>query len=314
MVENLKKQPLVSVVIPVYNRESFIQKTVQCVLNQTYHHFELLLVDDCSLDNSVKIIQEIIQHDKRVKLLQHTNNQGAPAARNTGIAHAKGKYLALLDSDDLWEPKKLELQVNQLESSLTEKICFTGVKVCRMDQQGTLHKEGEYATSHKGWLYPLVLEGLPKGCLIQGMLVELELARKIGGFDTELKTAQDWDFIIKSTKESPVTSVPEILTIFIKHPFERISTNPTRQISGRLHIMQKYHADYEQYPSLKFKPLAELAKFCYYNNDRIKAYSYLFKAFKTTKAVDNRLRVLKSILIYLPPVWLRHRLKKILSK
>lgn len=105
---------LVSVIVPVYNVEDYIADTVQCVLDQTYPHFELILVDDGSPDRSVEICQQF--DDPRIKIIRQ-ENQGANAARNEGIRQAKGEYLAFLDSDDLWLPEKLEKHVEHLERS-----------------------------------------------------------------------------------------------------------------------------------------------------------------------------------------------------
>ena len=86
------KQPLVSIVVPVYNAARFMDDTIQTVLNQTYQNWELLLVDDCSSDDSVQIIQKYQKKDERIKLFKLSENSGAAIARNTGIDNAKGRY------------------------------------------------------------------------------------------------------------------------------------------------------------------------------------------------------------------------------
>jgi teichuronic acid biosynthesis glycosyltransferase TuaG len=119
------KQPLVSIVVPVYNAARFMDDTIHTVLNQTYQNWELLLVDDCSSDNSVQIIQKYLKKDERIKLTKLTENSGAAIARNTGIDKAKGRYLAFLDADDLWVNNKLELQVAFIQEK-NAAFSFTG--------------------------------------------------------------------------------------------------------------------------------------------------------------------------------------------
>lgn len=102
---------LVSIVVPVYNAERFIEDTINTVLNQTYSNWELILVDDKSTDNSIKLIMPFVAKDKRIKLLKNKTNLHAALTRNKGINSAKGRYLAFLDADDLWDPTKLEKQV-----------------------------------------------------------------------------------------------------------------------------------------------------------------------------------------------------------
>ena len=111
--------PLVSVIIPIYNRENTIERAVKSVLEQTYSNLEVILVDDGSKDNTLDILSKI--KDNRVKVLCHGSNKGGSAARNTGLKVATGDYIAFLDSDDEWLPQKLELQINIL-SQLDNKI------------------------------------------------------------------------------------------------------------------------------------------------------------------------------------------------
>jgi glycosyltransferase involved in cell wall biosynthesis len=113
----------VSVIIPVYGVEKYIAATVQSVLDQTYKNFEILIIDDASPDKSIDICQSFT--DPRIKII-HQANRGLGGARNTGIRHAQGEYLAFLDGDDLWLPQKLEKQILHLENSP-----YVGVSFCR---------------------------------------------------------------------------------------------------------------------------------------------------------------------------------------
>ena len=106
---------LVSIVVPVYNAARFIDETIQTVLDQTYANWELLLVDDKSTDESVKIIKPYAAKDKRIKLFSNKQNSGAAISRNEGIDAAKGRYIAFLDADDLWLPAKLEKQATFMQ-------------------------------------------------------------------------------------------------------------------------------------------------------------------------------------------------------
>ncbi len=103
---------LVSIIMPNYNSASFIEESIVSVLSQGYENWELILVDDCSSDDSLKAIEALIADDKRIKLLQLTQNGGPAVARNRAIEEAKGRYIAFLDSDDLWHADKLSRQVS----------------------------------------------------------------------------------------------------------------------------------------------------------------------------------------------------------
>lgn len=107
------EQELVSIIVPVYNVEKYIVETMECVRRQTYPHWELLLVEDGSRDNTVAIIKDYLNktQDKRIRLISQPSNMGAARARNRGLAESCGRYIAYLDADDLWEPQKLEREL-----------------------------------------------------------------------------------------------------------------------------------------------------------------------------------------------------------
>lgn len=126
-------EALVSIITPNYNCEKFIKKTVESVLNQTYKNWELLIIDDCSEDKSREIIQEFIKKESRIKLIKMDNNSGAALCRNKGIELAKGKYIAFLDSDDIWTNLKLEKQIDFMEKN---NVDFTYSQYTHIDESG----------------------------------------------------------------------------------------------------------------------------------------------------------------------------------
>lgn len=105
-------ETLVSVITAAYNCEKTIIETIDSVLAQTYDNWEMIIVNDCSKDNTVKIVEEYVNKDKRIRLINLDKNSGSAVARNTGIESAKGRFIAILDSDDIWKPEKLRLQVD----------------------------------------------------------------------------------------------------------------------------------------------------------------------------------------------------------
>lgn len=120
--------PLISVIIPTYDRAYIIGRTIESALQQSYQNIEVIVVDDASRDNTSAVVQGI--GDGRVRYIRHTTNKGGSAARNTGISAAKGFYIAFLDSDDIWLPQKLELQVTAIEKhpSSSRVVSYTQIK------------------------------------------------------------------------------------------------------------------------------------------------------------------------------------------
>ena len=108
---------LVSIITPSYNSKQFISETIQSVLNQTFQNWEMIIVDDMSIDNSNSIIEEYIKKDFRIKLIKLEENSGPAIARNRAIEESNGRYIAFLDADDIWEPFKLEKQIQFMQEN-----------------------------------------------------------------------------------------------------------------------------------------------------------------------------------------------------
>ena len=114
----------VSIVVPVYNAASYIRETVEMVKAQTYSDWELILVNDCSTDNSLEILDELSDADSRIKVYSNEKNSGAAMTRNNGVSKVNGRFLAFLDADDKWMPNKLEKQLAFMEEH-DASFCFT---------------------------------------------------------------------------------------------------------------------------------------------------------------------------------------------
>lgn len=129
---------MVSVIVPVYHVEKYIVETMDCVRSQTYRDWELLLVEDCGGDGCVQIIQRYIEdtRDDRIRLIRQPSNMGAAMARNRGVQEAKGRYIAYLDADDLWEPEKLERELAFMKER-DAAFVFTGYEFADEWGKGT---------------------------------------------------------------------------------------------------------------------------------------------------------------------------------
>ena len=121
---SLDENPLVSIVTPLFEAENYIAETISSVQNQTYSNWELIIVDDCSKDASVKIVEKFSSQDDRIILVKNEVNKGAAVCRNLATELAKGAYIAFLDSDDLWFPNKLEKQLEFMQENNCD-VSFT---------------------------------------------------------------------------------------------------------------------------------------------------------------------------------------------
>lgn len=125
---------LISIIMASYNSEATIAASINSVLRQTFTNFELLVVNDCSTDNTEKIVRDIMKHDARIRLLNNETNRGVSFTRRQGLANARGEWIAILDSDDLWTEEKLQKQV-ALQQQVNAELLFTGSGFINADGQ-----------------------------------------------------------------------------------------------------------------------------------------------------------------------------------
>lgn len=139
----------VSIIMPSFNSEKFIKESINSIIEQTYSNWELIVIDDCSTDSTKSIVEGI--SDERIVFLQNTKNQGAAQTRNNGIEKASGRWIAFLDSDDLWKKDKLEEQLRFMcENSYS--FTYTGYEAFKEDKQSTLFIPKSTASCYKDLL------------------------------------------------------------------------------------------------------------------------------------------------------------------
>lgn len=189
-----KSKAIVSIVIPCFNASNFIEETIKSVLNQTYSHWEMLVVDDCSTDGSSSIIKQFESIDGRIKYLKTDKNTGSPAIpRNIGIEQSQGQYIALLDSDDVWFETKLEDQLKFMQEKPCRISYTDGVM---MDEQGRVIRSMRKAD----WVnYRRTLKRNELSC--SSVVFEKSL---IGDLKFQNKPKEDfifWIQLMKQTKE-----------------------------------------------------------------------------------------------------------------
>lgn len=193
---------LVSIIMPCFNSASFIQESINSVLSQTYHNFELIIIDDASKDNSLDIIKSF--NDERIKIIELETNQGAGLSRNKGIEVAQGRFIAFLDSDDLWHKDKLSLQINFMKDNgyhltYTYYQCF--------DKSGLKNiKHPPESTNYNDLLY----------CNVIGCLTAIYDTQLIGKqYMPLIRKRQDMGLWLKIMKDhGPAYCLPNILAFY----------------------------------------------------------------------------------------------------
>ena len=196
--------PNVSVIIPTYNRASFLPNAITSILHQTYEDYEVIVIDDGSTDETPRVLK---QFEGKIKVL-FQKNRGASAARNLGIQEADGNYISFLDSDDQWTRKKLQIQIQRIQEDPDIKICYTDEIWIR---NGVRVNQKKRHRKYDGWFIDKMLPL----CLISpsSVLIHREIFDTVGMFDEGLPVCEDYDLWLRINVRYPITFIPEPLII-----------------------------------------------------------------------------------------------------
>jgi glycosyltransferase involved in cell wall biosynthesis len=235
---------LISVVIPAYNRARSIARSVRSVLRQSYLNLELIVVDDCSTDETCAVIEAF--DDPRLRLIRRENNGGAGAARHFGVLEAKGELIAFLDSDDVFLPEKLEDQMRFFCSLPSDYVaCFHIMLAYGADRTPSGLRFGPRRAACVPSPEATVESGDLSGAFLGGNVLGLPTAlfRKsayvaAGGFDFRLRANDDWDFHIRLSRQGKIGYLDEPLTL-VYNSFDGISKNPLASAFSTMVIFGK---------------------------------------------------------------------------
>lgn len=238
-------EEMVSVIVPTYNREKEIARAINSILSQTYVHYEIIIVDDGSTDNTSEVVEKI--EDDRIRYIRLDKNQGACHARNVGIQESKYDYIAFLDSDDEWLPHKLEIQMDKMLHSTDD----VGMIYCRM---GSIRRNKQERGIYPPYEWPddIPLEGdifrllLWKNTIgTPAMLARKKCLEQVGGFLENLHCLQDWELALRIAKNWRIGFVDDVLVEL--HKVENsISTNHGWHLVARCYIVSQYRKEMEE--------------------------------------------------------------------
>lgn len=238
---------MVSVIIPSYNREKTIERAVMSVLNQTYKDLELIVVDDCSKDNTVEVLKSI--KDDRLKIIRLEKNSGACVARNVGIENAQGDYIAFQDSDDEWLLDKLEKQMAIFEKEKVDLV-FCAFNRFGLGKNLTCPKLSEGIVERKTLLEDSRIS-------TQTLIGKKECFENVK-FDPEMPRLQDYDITIRLSKKYSIYFVNEpLVNMYVQN--DSISKNKNKMIRAETIIFSKYKDDIEKYKDFKYHNMLGLA-------------------------------------------------------
>ena len=239
MISKQKNNPLVSVIMPSYNREESLGNAINSIIKQTYSNWELIIVDDCSTDETSGLVQKFLNEDSRIKFIRLKENSGACTARNVGIENSKGEFITFLDSDDEYLPKKIEKQLDLFKKAQIDNL---GVVSCgRVDCQDGVIYQKTLPQKKRDYYKSLLSKESRIGAGTPFLMVKAYIIKEEGIlFDPQMPAMQDWDFLIRICRNYEFTFVPDYLVKVNHHSSERVYNSQNAVKAIKLQY-KKYH-------------------------------------------------------------------------
>jgi glycosyltransferase involved in cell wall biosynthesis len=203
--------PLVSVIIPNYNYGRYLKNSIDSVLNQTYENIEIIVVDDGSTDDSVEIA---MSYGQSLNLICQKNS-GVSAARNNGLANINGTYVCFLDSDDSWEPEKVEAQIALFDRP-NIGLVYSSINVCDINLEFRSTLSAQYRGNCLDYFFKFPIRSIILlGC--SSAMVHKDVINQVGDYDTDLNTSADWDFFRRISEVTEVDFIEKPLVNYRRH-------------------------------------------------------------------------------------------------
>ncbi len=267
--------PEVSVIIPTYNRAHLIKRAIQSVLNQTYQNFEIIVVDDGSVDNTEEVVKNF--NNQKIRYIRYNENKGVAAARNTGIKATRGDYIAFQDSDDEWFPNKLERQMEVFKNVSPEVgVVYTGTWRIRNNERIYLplftgkQREGNICKELKeNFVMPA-----------PAAIVKKECFNRVGMFEERLPRLVDWELWLRISKYYEFKYISEPLVTQYYTP-NSISTDLNAYIEAHKLILEKHFEEFKKNKKLLAKHLLAIGTRLCLVGKTPQGRRYFLESFKT---------------------------------
>lgn len=303
--------PVISVVIPTCDRVNLLKRAVDSVLSQSFKDFEIIVVDDHSVDGTQHFLKGL--RDPRIRFITRSERGGGAAARNTGIETAVGEFVAFLDDDDAWYSNKLERQFERMKLLPEVAMVYTGT-VHILQDSGRVYRTA--TPRYRG----NILNDLLKQNIIgttSSILVRRQALNEVGGFDEAFPSCQDWDLYLRLSQRWPIDFVEETLVKFFLHPV-RITHNYDAGVAGRKMIMEKYRTYIESNSQILSWHFAAIGKLCCQAGRYVEGRHFFLKAAcqnpGNIKIYKHLLPVLMGGRIYRDVLKFKRRLVELLSE
>lgn len=246
----MKKLPLVSVIMPVFNAQKYVASAIRSILNQKYKNFELIIIDDHSIDGSLQILNKFKDH--RIRVIKNKQNVGVTKSLNKGFKLANGEFIARMDADDISLPTRLERQITFIQRHPDVGVIGTNIEIINESGKLLLNKKTNFQEN----VYSALAFSNP--ILHPTVFMRKNIIKKYGGYDETLNGAEDYDLWLRLSRYTKVVNLPEVLLHYRLHiqgvSYKDIERIQTAFLKTQIKSVFAYH-----YPAWRlvftFKPL-----------------------------------------------------------
>lgn len=237
------KQPLISVIIPSYNRQNSIDKSIESVLSQSYKNLEIIVVDNRSIDNTPKILAEYSKKDSRIKVIENEQDLSLVKTLNKAIKISTGEYIARLDDDDTWlDANKIEKQVNFLEAD--QDYVLVGTGFVAVNEHGVEISRTLLPQEHRQ-----IIDAMLFRCLFihSAVVFRRDMFEALGGYNEALEVGEDYDLWLRMGRVGKMYNVPEYIVSYRESGKKLSRTNWKKTLIRNMLLIKKYGKDYPHF-------------------------------------------------------------------
>jgi len=225
-----KENKKISIILPVYNGEKYIAKSIESIINQTYTNWELIIVNDCSKDNTLKICKSFAAKDKRIKVFTNKINLKLPNSLNAGFNEATGDYYTWTSDDNIFKPEALTTMVSVLDNNQDIAMVYADYSNIDSDDkiiEDVKQKDAEYLMTGDNWC---------GACF----LYRADIAKKVGNYDASLFLAEDYDYWVRIARYGKIKHITDNLYLYRIHGGSLTATR-TQEISSQTYKLLEKH-------------------------------------------------------------------------
>ncbi len=300
----------ISVIIPTHNRADVLPRAIKSIQNQTRPVDEIIVVSDGSTDNTEALVKELAEKDSRIRLIAYHPGHNGNYARNKGLEAATGQFIAFLDDDDEWLPRKTELQMELFEKDPEVGLVYASQNCIYTDAGITYQTQPMYRGDLSKRIFIRGEVGTPSQVMVRRSVLD-----KTGSFDLKLGALQDYDLWIRCCLVTKVDFVPEpCINYYNSTTTNQVSANTEKYIHARLYIREKYRKEIAKFGKefeRKIDTLVEnrIAERCLRNGQRKDARKHAAKAWKIQHTKVSVMLVIASLFPYSAVVKMRSMIK-----